>query len=161
MFDRPPRRIRRGGFFLGPAFFRPNAAVSNACNDVEAALPSSPGFGWIGGQPGMGTAAQSTLFAFVHRLSGKTMALRFPKPAATLDLDEYEHRLAAHDQIDLDAIRADVARNDAIPSRLEELGGSSLAFTSQFLPWIRHGLAFTCVRGFRGQGRFALIGPAG
>jgi len=75
----------------------------------------------------MGPAAQAALFSFVDRLGGETMSghlksntdsisvfarCRSYRPS-TLDLHEDEHRPAPHDQIDLDAVGTDVARDDA------------------------------------------------
>ncbi len=93
----------------------------------------------------MRTATNSPLFPFVDGLGGQAMTRdgaitsdELPD-ASALDLDEDEHRPATDDQIDLDATGADVARDDAISSRFEKLGGSRLTNLSQFLSWIRHG----------------------
>ncbi len=88
----------------------------------------------IRGQPGVCTASQSTLLAFVDRLGRIAMAADPP----SLDLDENEQAAPAGDQIDLDAIGADVARDNAISSGLEESGGLSFALASEPLTLIRH-----------------------
>lgn len=131
MFDRPACRFRRAGFVLGPKCLDrgigTGIGVENTGHDVEAAVAGSPGFDRVRGQPGMRTAPQSTLLAFVDRLRCMAMSAGAP----TLDLDENEQSPATRDQVDLDAICSDVARDDAISSGLEESGGSSFALASE------------------------------
>ena len=67
--------------------------------------------------------SKSSLFAQVHGLGGLAVA----GGAACFDLDENEHRAAPHDQIELDAIGADVARDDAITSLGEIPSGGVFA----------------------------------
>jgi hypothetical protein len=59
------------------------------------------------------------LFAPIDRFGRTAMSIG----VSTLDLDEDQQRPAPRHQIDLDAIRAHVPRDDAIASRLEEAGG--------------------------------------
>jgi hypothetical protein len=139
MFDRPPCRPRHGGFLLGLARSGWVPVTEQTGHDVESALAGSSGFDRIGGQPDMGAMTKAPLFSFIDCLCGQAMVRhRTGAPAgwshpSALDLDEGEHRTPAHDQIDLDAVGADVARDDAIPSRFEKSGGSSFTFVSQIL----------------------------
>ena len=91
----------------------------------------------------MGTTTNSTLLALIDRLSRIAMAACAP----TLHLDEDEQPAAARDQVDLDAIDADVARDDAIPSRLEKKGGLRFALASEPLTVIRRASTHMCRSG--------------
>ena len=122
MFDRPARSFRCAG------------PVQQTGDDIEPPLTGSPGDGWIGSQPGVGTASQAALFAFVDRLGRQPVC----SPPATLHFDEDEEPSALRDQIDLDPVCADVARDDAISSGFEEPGGKRLALTSENLTFIHH-----------------------
>jgi hypothetical protein len=152
MFDRPPRRFWRGGRVLAlgrldrergpPLGWKPGC--EKARDDIEAAAVCSSGFDRVRGQPGVRAAPQSTLLALIDRLGRSAVFAGAP----TLDLDENEQTSAARDQVDLDAICPDVASNNAIPSGLEESGGSSFALASEPLAVIRrvatHGWALIC-----------------
>ena len=122
MFDRPARPFRRAGL------------VQEAGDDIESPPAGSTGDGGILGQPGVGAASQATLLAFVDGLGRQPMISRSP----TLDFDEDEEPAPPSDQVDLDPIRADVARDDAIPSGFEEAGGMGFALTSEDLTVIHH-----------------------
>ena len=93
------------------------------------AMTKAPLFSFIDGLGGQAMVRHRTRHYTRHR----TRAVTRGPHASALDLDEREHRAATHDQIDLDTVGADVARDDAIPSRFEESGRSSLTFVSQFL----------------------------
>lgn len=156
MFYRPPCPFGRGGFLFGILPGRRKSTVENAGHHIESALARAPGFERIRREPRMGPAAQAALFSFVDRLGGETMSCRLnsnsdsiPVSAqcrsyrpSTLDLHEDEHRPVSHDQIDLDAVGTDVARDDAIPSCLEKTGSLGFAFVSESLSRITHGWAF-------------------
>ena len=142
MFDRPPRRFRRGGRVLAlgrldrergpPPGWMPGC--EKACDDIEAAAACSAGFDRVRDQPGMRAAPQSALLSLIDCLGRQAMFAGAP----TLDLDENEQTSATRDQVDLDAIRPDVASNNAISSGLEESGGSRFALASEPLAMIRH-----------------------
>lgn len=140
MFDRPPRRFRRGGFVLGSGRFdrgfglRAESRVEQAGYDVESATACLPGLGRVRRQPRMGTPPESTLLAFIDRFGSVAVPARTP----TLDLDEDQQLRAPHDKVDLDAIRADVACDDAISLGLEEAGGLIFARATQPLAVVRH-----------------------
>lgn len=139
MFDRPPYRFRHGGLFFDSADLDGRISRQQARHHVKTPLPSSSCFDWIGCQPGVGTATESPLLSFVDGFGRVCMPPAACSCAPALDLDEDEGRPMACDQIDLDAIGADVACDDAIPSRFEKMGGGCFACVSQFLSWIRHG----------------------
>ncbi len=126
MFDRPARPLRRAGFVSGPGFrnrarrggrfvARRAIAEQNAGHDVEPVSLGARRLGRMGREPGARAAPQSTLFARVHGFRREGMISAAPR----LHLDEHEQRAAPGDQIDLDPIGADVARDDAITSRRE------------------------------------------
>jgi len=86
-------------------------------------------------QPGKRTASEAALLAEVDRLGRRAVEAR----ATRLDLDEDQPSTVARDQVDLDPIGADVARDDAIPSFFEESGGSRFPLASESLTVLRHG----------------------
>lgn len=100
-----------------------------AGHDIEAQTPPSAGAFWLRDEPGTGAAAQALLLAPVDRFGGASVSVRAPR----LDLDDDQERAAPSDEVDLDAIRTDVVRDDAIPSRLEKIGGEGFAFTTEAL----------------------------
>ncbi len=137
MFDRPARLEWRAGFVSGCALFVRQLPVEKAGHDVEAAVAGASRLAWMGREPGVSAATQPTLFAFVDGLGRITMNMA--DRTSTLHFDEDQRRSAADDQVDFDALRTDVARDDAIPSVFEKSGGSVFARASEFLARIRHG----------------------
>jgi hypothetical protein len=126
MFNRPSCRSRRGGFLLGIP-----QTIKETRHDIEAALPGSASLLGIRAEPGVSATTESALFACVYGFRSQTMTLekvtvrsRFEpgrvSSASTLHFDKHQGGTASDDQVDLDAIRADVARDDAIPSCFEE-----------------------------------------
>lgn len=124
MLDRPARPVRRAGRVSGPRFekarfekpsFQKLSIHKNAGHDIEAVLDHARCLRRSGREPGACAVAKASLLARVDRFRGLAVA----RTAAGLDLDEREHAAPSHDQIDLDAIGADVACDDAITSRSE------------------------------------------
>jgi hypothetical protein len=73
--------------------------------------------------------AQAPLLSCIDCLRGAASAQRSPG----LDFDEHEQRSASRDDIHLDAIGANVPRNDAIPSRFEETSRDGFAGLAETL----------------------------
>ena len=126
MLDRPARPFRRAGLVSGPVIRRAaccschlpaRGAIfeQNAGHDVEAVSLRSLGLRRLGREPCARSVAQASLLARVHGF-GRDGVIR---SAPRLHLDEDQQRPAPRDQVDLDAIGADVARDDAITSRRE------------------------------------------
>ena len=133
MLDLPPRPIGRGGFGWGANAgsgawaAHARADFQEADHDVEADTVRTTRLRGPGREPGRRAAPQPALLARVDGLRAAALSLRPP----ALDLDEYEQRAAFHDQVDLDSIRSDVARDDAISSRLEEARGLRLSIAAE------------------------------
>ena len=119
MFDRPARLLGRAGL----------AFVSQAGHDVESARTRPAGLDRIGREPGMGPPSKASLFSLVHRFGSKAVV----SSASALYFDEDEDAALAGDQVDLDAVHSDVARDDAISSGFEESGSVRFALTSENL----------------------------
>lgn len=126
MLDRPARPFRRAGLVSGPAVrsvarsWRPRPASrgpfeQDAGHDVEAVSLGSLRLCRMGREPCAHSVAQAPLLARVHRF-GRGGVIR---AAPRLHFDEDQECPASRDQVDLDAIGADVARDDAITSRRE------------------------------------------
>lgn len=125
MLDGPARPRRRAGRVFGHCFVRwpRSPGEKNAGHDVEAVSKSALRFGRAARQPGARAVSKTSLFAQIHGLGGLAVA----GGAACFDLDENEHRAPPHDQIEFDAIGADVARDDAITSLGEIASGGVFA----------------------------------
>ncbi len=126
MFNRPPCRSRRGGFVLGLAH-----SIEEARHDIEAASPASARLLGICIEPGVGAAAEPALLAVIDGFRSQTVTLMKAtvrshfeagrmRSTSALHFDKHERGTASNNQVDLDAIRADVACDDAIPSCFEE-----------------------------------------
>lgn len=152
MFELPPRPLRRGGFVWGPGLSPPRRFAPAGCetgHDIEAKAPPAPRLNRISREPGSRAPSQSSLFPFIDGRGGAPVTTR---PSA-LDLDEDDEAAAASDEIDLDALRADVPRDDAIPSRFEVQGGPDFPLDAEGASGIRRLGAAGRLGVFSGTGR--------
>ncbi len=94
--------------------------VDGNSNHVEARSQSPRA---VVAEPGARSAHQARLLARIHRLLGRAVAV----PAARLHLHEGTGTPVQSDEVDLDASRPHIARDDAIASALEELRGAAFA----------------------------------
>ena len=97
-----------------------------ANNHVEA-RPSDPTRLFV--HPGRRAAHQPQALARVHGI----FARPGPTCAPGLHLHEDDEMTAPGDQVHLNAARSDVATDDAITSRRQVIGGTSLAFCAEFV----------------------------
>ncbi len=99
------------------------AIEKDAGHDVESVSQGAARFRRMASEPGVGAVAEPSLLAGIDGFCGLAVACAAP----ALDLDEHQRHTAARDQIELDAIGADVACDDAITSLREIAGGRVLA----------------------------------
>ncbi len=86
-------------------------------------------------QPGGGARSDPGLLPCVDRFFRAAVA----PSLAGLHLDKCEHATASHDEVDLDAARADVAGNDPISCAFEMFRGKSFALATEGLAFPLHG----------------------
>lgn len=138
MLERPPRFFgRRGGFVSG---------FHQAGDHIEAhALEGLTTFA-VRSEPRERTTAQAGLLARIDRFRCMDMSAQPTRDPTGLDLDEDERARFADHQINLDARDPDVARDDLITSRLQEIGRASFPLAAERLPPKRHPpVPFFCV----------------
>ena len=96
-------------------------------NDHVEARPSDPA--WLLVHPGRRATHQPHALAGVHGI----FASPVPAGAPGLHLHEDDEMTAPGDQVHLNAAGPDVATDDAITSRRQVIGGTSLAFCAEFV----------------------------
>jgi hypothetical protein len=128
VFDRPTWPLGRSPFLCASVVVASVEHLSvETRHDIEAPRSRLPREARIRRQPCVCAMSQAPLFAGIDGFRRLAMS----RGPTALDFDEDQQAATSRDQIDLDTIRADVACDDAIPSRFEEAGGAGFALAAE------------------------------